>query len=1416
MSTSSIYSVDKLEASNFSSWKLRLKMILIDRGLWEVVDGTELKPAPDNKALYDAFIKKDNQALAQIVLTLSNSQLVHVRNASSSRDAWRNICSAFEAKGLAAKVYLRRQFFTIKFTDSGSMQDHINKIRDLADQLNEMEAGVSDEDLAMTLLCSLPDRFDPLIVSLESRPSKDLTSDFVINRLLAEERRQLESTQSNGVVQAANKARVSAQVKCTFCKKPNHTEATCYRKHGYPTGHPLHGKQASAQAASSGILSNTNALNYSAVSVCCLTSAFVSSSASSSSFDWLIDSGASTHICHQRSSFSSLRPLDQPVVINVADGRAIRALAIGDIALDVRCAVTHEWSATTLRDVLFAPDLKMNLISVSRLTRDGWIVSFFDSQCRIALQDNRLVASSIKDSSDLYRVTSRIADHRDRMSASVSAVNSDPKLWHARLGHLNTNAMQRLVRKQMVDGLPALPTTNDIGVCEGCALGKSHRAAMPKHGTSRATRLLELVHSDICGPMQVDSLGGKKYFITFIDDYSRAVIVRTIAKKSEAYDSFITFKAWAENLTGHRIKSFRSDRGGEYNSNAFTKFLELHGIAHQQSPAYTPEHNGVAERANRTLMEMARSMIYAAGLDLSYWGEAVICAAYLRNRCPTNAISSDRTPYELWYGKKPNLQHLRVFGCKAYVHIPDQKRPKLDAKSLPCIFIGYSDISKAYRFFDPASHCVRESRDAIFDESSVKSHSPDHRVEWEDLLLDQSDDPDSSREVVVQRDDRSDAIIVDNNDDSDDSDDPASAADVSDVSDSDEKDSDSSRASSSSDASDVDEDVPLAPSSLPQPQPQPQSDVSLRRSTRVRVPPIPYWDVQQSEQQRSQMRASHSHQALVVAGLTFISKEPVHFRQVAHRSDHKQWEDAMQAEYDSIQRAGTWTLVPLPAGRKAIGCRWVYRIKHKADGAIDRYKARLVAQGFSQKEGVDFNETFAPVAKFCSIRALLALGAYQDLEIHQMDVNTAFLNGDLDEEIYMRQPDGYVVPGKEHLVCKLDKSLYGLKQAGRSWYTKIDNVLLELGFDRLEADHCVYQFHDVDLVIYIALYVDDLLILSNSTPRLDRFKRQLSQIFDMKDLGEAHYVLGFQIHRDRQARTLSISQGEYIKNVLDRFDMLDCKPVATPLATGVKLLKSDCPSSPEDVEAMSAIPYQQAIGAIMYAMQGTRPDIAYAVTALSQFSHNPGHVHWTGVKRLLRYLRGTIDFKLTYAGSPSSPADIRSFPALSGFCDADWGSDLNDRRSITGYVFTLAGGAISWQSKKQPTVALSSVEAEYMASTQATKEALWWRTFLKELGFSIESPTQLFSDSQGSIALAKNPEYHSRTKHIDIQHHFVREHVANHNVCFDFVGTESMVADVLTKALPRDSHNKFVKAMGITSGLPSLSGSVADVADRAV
>jgi hypothetical protein len=296
----------------------------------------------------------------------------------------------------------------------------------------------------------------------------------------------------------------------------------------------------------------------------------------------------------------------------------------------------------------------------------------------------------------------------------------------------------------------------------------------------------------------------------------------------------------------------------------------------------------------------------------------------------------------------------------------------------------------------------------------------------------------------------------------------------------------------------------------------------------------------------------------------------------------------------------------------------------------------------------------------------------------------------------------------------------------------------------------------------------------------------------MKDLGEAHYVLGIQIHRNRAERTLKISQQEYIKNVIERFGMSESHMVTTPMDHSIKLSKSNSPTTPKEINDMKNIPYQSAVGAIMYAMLGTRPDIAYAITTLSQFSSNPGMQHWMALKRILRYLRGTLDYGITY----SFFADDGKL-SIRGYCDSDWGSNPDDRRSITGYVFLVAGGAVSWQAKKQPTVALSSVEAEYMASTQATKEALWWRTFLHELGNDVSAPIWIYSDSQGSIALSKNPEYHARTKHIDIQHHFVREHVSNGHVYFSYVSTDNMAADILTKPLAREKHHRLLKELGL-------------------
>ena len=509
--------------------------------------------------------------------------------------------------------------------------------------------------------------------------------------------------------------------------------------------------------------------------------------------------------------------------------------------------------------------------------------------------------------------------------------------------------------------------------------------------------------------------------------------------------------------------------------------------------------------------------------------------------------------------------------------------------------------------------------------------------------------------------------------------------------------------------------------------------------------------------------------------------------------DRDKWEHAAQDEMDSIQQAGTWTLTPLPADRQAIGCKWVFKIKRKADGSVDRYKMRLVAKGFSQKPGIDFEETFAPVAKFATIRALLSVAAHYDLEIHQMDVRTAFLNGDLEQDIYMKQPEGFVASGKESLVCKLRKSLYGLRQASRAWYDKIHHALVDMGFQVLSADTCVYQLRKDSLYVLVALYVDDLLLLANSLDGLSALKKDLSTRFSMTDLGEAHYILGIQIDRDRAARTLSISQREYVHKVLQRFGMLDSKPAATPLPTSVQLTKADSPLPNMVPDAAFIRQYQSAVGALMYAMLGTRPDLAFAVASLSQFSSNPGQPHWDAIKHVLRHLRGTTDYRLTYGSGAGANL------LFEGYCDSDWGSSKDDRRSVTGYTFMMGGGAVSWQSKKQPTVALSSVEAEYMAACQAAREALWWQKLLHELGVARHPTTVIHSDSQGSIALSKNPEHHARSKHIDIRHHFIREQVAANHISLQYMPTEDMLADVMTKPLNRDQHNILIKRLGVHS-----------------
>ena len=416
--------------------------------------------------------------------------------------------------------------------------------------------------------------------------------------------------------------------------------------------------------------------------------------------------------------------------------------------------------------------------------------------------------------------------------------------------------------------------------------------------------------------------------------------------------------------------------------------------------------------------------------------------------------------------------------------------------------------------------------------------------------------------------------------------------------------------------------------------------------------------------------------------ITTATKEPETLKDALDSEYATQWKAAAaDAEYQSLLENETWELVELPAGRKPISCKWVFKVKHDQTGKVERFKGRLVAKGFLQKYGIDYDETFSPVVRFSSIRDLLAFGVSRQMLIHQMDVVTAFLNGTLDEEIYMQQPEGYVEPGKEGLVCRLKKSLYGLKQSPRCWNNVFKEFMLSLGFVQSVADPCVFIRVLKDKLTIVTVHVDDLILVTDSEKEMIDLKTSLANHFKMKDMGVLHYCLGVSV--TIKDGVLQISQEQYIGKIMRKYKLQDCKTVSTPMDLNVKLVKDDGYSKPVGV-----VQYQSMVGSLIYAAIATRPDISYAVAALAKFKSSPTEAYLTAVKRVFWYLKGTDQLRLQY-----QETDVN----VEGYSDADWASDSDDRRSTSGNVFVMLGGAISLTSKKQPTVALSTSESEYIA-----------------------------------------------------------------------------------------------------------------------
>jgi hypothetical protein len=456
-----------------------------------------------------------------------------------------------------------------------------------------------------------------------------------------------------------------------------------------------------------------------------------------------------------------------------------------------------------------------------------------------------------------------------------------------------------------------------------------------------------------------------------------------------------------------------------------------------------------------------------------------------------------------------------------------------------------------------------------------------------------------------------------------------------------------------------------------------------------------------------------------------------------------------------------------------------------------RYKSRLDAKGFSQILGIYYTDVYSPVVKHSSIRTFLSLVAMHDYEIDQLDVKTAFLHGDLEEDIYMDQPEGFIVPGKENYVCKLKKSLYGLKQSPRQWYKRFDSFMLFNGFQRSQYDSCVYLKFVNGSPTYLLLYVDDMLIAAKSMKEIVVLKAQLSSKFDMKDLGATKKILGMVIVKDRKFGLLYLSQKSYIEKVLRRFNMQNAKPVSTPLAPHFKLSAKQCVETNADLEYMSKVPYSSAVGSLMYAMVCSRPDLSHAISVVARYMSNPGKEHWKAIQWIFRYLHGSSSACLCFG---------KSRDGLDGYVDSDYSGDLDRRRSLSGYVFTVGDCVVSWKARLQNSVALSNTEAEYMVIAEVTKKALWLKGIYSLL-CGIKSCITIHCDIQSAIYLTKDQMITEKSKHIDIRYHFFRDIIEKGLVKVCEISTHNNPADMnmMTKHVPVAKFELCSSLVGITN-----------------
>ncbi|WVZ04379.1 hypothetical protein V8G54_025185 [Vigna mungo] len=1197
-----------LTDNNWSRWSTQMRVVFREQKVSNVVEGDSMVDASGKEEQKKDWKEKYDRALLIIHQCVDDANFEKIQHVVTAREAWNILVRRHSGGEKVKKVRLqalKRQYEHMEMEDNDKVNEFFSRVITVVNQIRACGDKIIDAMIIEKIMRSMPAAFDHLVITIEE--TRDLEKLRIEELQSAFEAHEM---QRNGREKRDDQALKIQHISGDEKKKSNK-----WKGNGKDT--KKWKKDTDDQEEKSRHLSyecwfNKNAQNKkvqnkeahvveedeSESELIILIVATNTEDTGITQNIWYMDSDFSNHMTYNRSWLMNLDESKKSKV-RVADNNTLRVEGIGTIKIKRKNGL-H----ATLENVLLVPEMKCNLLSVGQLTEIGYtVIMGGDAQMEVYDKGKNLILRCARSGNRTFQVRLDVVETLQCLS---SVKEDESWKWHLRFGHLNFKDLQQLNSKEMVYELPSI--TQPRKECETCIIRKQARRPFRKQLESRSKERLEVLHSDVCGPIEPPTVAGNRYFVTFIDEFNRMVWVSFMRQKNEVLGIFKHFKKQAKGEIERRIKLIRTDGGGEYTSREFEAFCQENGVIH--------EHNGLAERRNRTIMNIAKCMLKEKSVICELWGEAVATAVHVLNMCPTKRLPN-HVPHAAWTNqrrleleKQPN-QHEEVNHFYVYTIVRQRGQKCRDR----WIYLGSRTINNETR---PRRSVVQPSR------------LNDYEI-YSDAGVDEEGD-----------------II---------------------------------------------------------------------------------------------------HLALIAGS------EPM---DVNEALSQPVWKAAMTEELRSIEKNKTWKLMDLPQGKQSIDVKWIFKTKINPDGYVLKHKARLVAKGFLQKEGIDFTEV-----------SHLLQACFREWNLFALDVKSAFLHGFLEEEVYIKQPPGFIKKGRENQVYKLDNALYGLRQAPRAWNKRLNAFFDSKGFDRCSVKHSLYVKTNKDNnVLIVCLYVDDLLLTGSSLKELEEFKQLMQTEFDMTDMGELR---------------------KYVKDILSRFMMDKCNEAETPLEVGKKLRIN------VEEEGVDGTRYKQLVGSFRF-LCNSRPDIMFGVGLLSRFMINPKKSHMTAAKRMMRYIKGTKDFGILF-----QQGQKREELKLVGYSDADFGGDEDDRKSTSGSIFFIHGAPVSWSSKKQNVIALFSCESEYVAGCHAVCQSIWLSEILRHLKIDTMDCVELNMDNTSEINLAKNPISHGRSKHIDIKYHFLRDMVTKGKIALKHCRTELQLADIFTKSLNQERFKFLRSSIGVLS-----------------